>query len=83
MGVITWLVGWALVLYEAMVIVHFVLALVKPASNKWVELLNCLVEPALRPIRRLLVEKLPARYQSFDWSHVVLILLVALIRVLL
>lgn len=83
MGIITWLVGWALVLYEVMVIVHFVLALVKPASNKWVELLNCLVEPALRPIRRLLVEKLPARYQSFDWSHVVLILLVALIRVLL
>lgn len=83
MGIITGLLGWALMLYEVVVIIHFVLTLVKPASNKWVELLNCLVEPALRPIRRLLVEKLPARCQSFDWSHVVLILLVALIRVLL
>ncbi len=83
MGIITWLVGWALMLYEAAVIAHFVLALVKPSSNKWVELLNCLVEPALRPIRRLLVEKLPAKCQNFDWSHVVLILLVAIIRVLL
>ncbi len=83
MGIITGLLGWALLLYELAVIVHFVLALVKPAANKWTELLSSLVEPALKPIRRLLVEKLPAKYQSFDWSHVVLILLVAIIRVLL
>lgn len=83
MGIITGLLGWILMLYELAVIIHFVLVLVKPASNKWIELLNSIVEPALKPIRRLLVEKLPAKYQNFDWSHVVLILLVALIRVLL
>lgn len=82
MGLISGILGWALLLYELAVIVHFILVL-KPVSNKWVELLNSIVEPALKPIRRLLVEKLPAKYQSFDWSHVVLFLLVALIRFLL
>lgn len=83
MGIISGLLGWALLLYELAIVVHLVLTLVKPASNKWVELLNSIVEPALKPIRRLLVEKLPTKYQSFDWSHVVLFLLVALIRFLL
>lgn len=83
MGIITGLLGWILLLYELAVIVHFVLVLVKPATNKWIEMLSSLVEPCLKPIRRLLVEKLPARFQSFDWSHVVLILLLALIRWLL
>lgn len=83
MGIISGLLGWVLLLYELAVVVHFVLTLMKPASNKWIELLNSLVEPALKPIRKLLVEKLPTKYQSFDWSHVVLFLLVALIRFLL
>lgn len=83
MGLISGILGWALLLYELAVLIHFVLVLVKPASNKWIELLNSIVEPALKPIRKLLVEKLPAKYQNFDWSHVVLFLLVALIRFLL
>ena len=83
MGIITGLIDLVLMLFELAVIVHFVIYLVKPASNKWIELLNSIVEPVLKPVRKLLVEKLPAKYQTFDWSHLVLIVVVAIIRIIL
>lgn len=80
---ITAILSWALLLYEIAIVAHFVVTLVKPASNKWLELLNSVVEPILKPVRKLMVEKLPAKYMSFDWSHLVLLVLVAIIRALL
>ena len=41
------------------------------------------IEPVLNPIRRILVEKLPPRWQIFDWSPLVAWLLVELVRYLL
>lgn len=83
MGIITGLIDLVLLVFELAVIAHFIITLAKPASNKWIELLNSIVEPVLKPIRKLLVEKLPTKYQTFDWSHLVLIVVVAIIRIIL
>lgn len=80
MGIITGLIDTILMLFELALIVHALLSWLKPASNKWTELLESIVEPVLAPIRKFLVQKLPSRYQVFDWSPVVAVLIVAVIR---
>lgn len=83
MGIITGLIDLVLLVFELALIVYVVLQWLKPASNRWTELLNSVVEPVLAPIRKLLTEKLPAKYQTFDWSPVAAILIVAIIRAIL
>lgn len=83
MGLITGLIDLVLMLFELALIVYVVLSWLKPAANRWTELLKSVVEPVLTPIRKVLVEKLPAKYQVFDWSPVAAILIVAIIRALL
>ncbi|MDO4837293.1 MAG: YggT family protein [Clostridia bacterium] len=70
-------------LFDVCLLLYVLLSWLKPASNKWTELLKRVVEPVLTPIRRVLVAKLPARWQIFDWSPVVAWLLVELINMLL
>lgn len=83
MGIITGLIDLILMLFELALIVHVLLSWLKPASNRWTELLESIVEPVLAPIRRFLVQKLPSKYQVFDWSPLVAVLIVAIIRALL
>ncbi len=70
-------------LFDVCLLLYVLLSWLKPASNKWTELLKRVVEPVLTPIRRVLVAKLPARWQIFDWSPVVAWLLVELVNMLL
>ncbi len=70
-------------LFDVCLLLYVLLSWLKPASNRWTELLKRVVEPVLTPIRRVLVAKLPARWQIFDWSPVVAWLLVELVNMLL
>jgi uncharacterized protein YggT (Ycf19 family) len=70
-------------LFDVCLLLYVLLSWLKPAANRWTELLKRIVEPVLTPIRRVLVAKLPARWQIFDWSPVVAWLLVELVSRLL
>lgn len=86
MGVILFLyrlIRLAMWLFDVALLLYVVLSWLRPAANRWTELLRRVVEPVLTPIRRVLMEKLPARWQIFDWSPVVAWLLVELIGWLL
>lgn len=80
MRLIYTLLSWALSLYELALLVYVILSWVRPAANRWTELLRSIVEPVLRPIRRFLMAKLPARWQIIDWSVAVAWLLLGLLR---
>lgn len=83
MGIITGLIDLVLLVFELALIAYVVISWLKPASNRWIELLKSVVEPVLVPIRKVLVQKLPSKYQNFDWSPVAAIIIVAVIRILL
>ena len=70
-------------LFDVALLIYVALSWLKPAANRWTELLRKFVEPVLTPIRRVLVEKLPPRWQILDWSPLVAWLLVELVRDLL
>ncbi|MBE5803276.1 MAG: YggT family protein [Clostridiales bacterium] len=79
-SIIGGLLIFSLELYGLAVIAHFVLSLIKPStSNKWIELLNLIVEPALQPLRKLLTSMFNARFDKFDWSHIVLLVLLQIV----
>ena len=73
----------ALWLFDVALLIYVAMSWLRPTANRWTELLRKIVEPVLNPIRRILVEKLPARWQIFDWSPLVAWLLVELVRYLL
>lgn len=83
MGIITGLIDLVLLLFQLALIVYVILAWLKPAANRWTELLKSVLEPILTPIRKILVQKLPSKYQNFDWSPVVAFVIVAIIRIIL
>ena len=80
MRLIFTLLSWALSLFELALLVYVILSWVRPAANQWTELLRAIVEPVLRPIRRILMAKLPVRWQIIDWSVAVAWLLLGLLR---
>ena len=73
----------ALWLFDVALLIYVAMSWLRPTANRWTELLRKIVEPVLNPIRRILVEKLPPRWQIFDWSTLVAWLLVELVRYLL
>lgn len=73
----------ALWLFDVALLIYVAMSWLRPTANRWTELLRKIVEPVLNPIRRILVEKLPPRWQIFDWSLLVAWLLVELVRYLL
>lgn len=86
MGIIMLLyrvVRFALWLFDVALLLYVLLSWLRPAANRWTELLRGVVEPVLTPIRRVLVAKLPARWQIFDWSPVVAWLLLEIVGWLL
>ncbi|MDO4483370.1 MAG: YggT family protein [Clostridia bacterium] len=60
----------ALLVYELLLIAYVLLNWLKPAANRWTELLRRVTEPVLTPLRVAIVSRLPARYQPIDWSPV-------------
>lgn len=80
MGFIFSIINFVLDVYKLLVIVHFILTLLNVSANKWTTLLSSVVEPVLAPIRRVLTEKLPAKYQVIDWSPVALLIGIVLIQ---
>ncbi len=77
---ILYLILW---LFDVALLVYVAMSWLRPTANRWTELLRKIVEPVLNPIRRVLVEKLPPRWQLLDWSPLVAWLLVELVRYLL
>ena len=73
----------ALWLFDVALLIYVAMSWLRPTANRWTELLRKIVEPVLNPIRRILVEKLPPRWQIFDWAPLVTWLLVELVRYLL
>lgn len=68
----------ALELAMLLVVVDLLLGWVQPEPDRWPRrLLHALTEPALRPLRRV------ARAGGWDWSPLVLILLLGALRVAL
>ena len=76
---ISGLIGIVLGLYTLVLIAYIVINLIKPTANKWTELIRALAEPVVAPIRKILVAKLPRKYQVFDWAPVVAIIAIAVI----
>ncbi len=74
------LINWAFNIFEILLIVHVALSWIRPTANKWTVMLDRIVEPVLSPIRRFLQAKLPAAAQIFDWSPMVALLLLSLLR---
>ena len=70
------LINLLLSLYSLAVVIYIFISLVKPAANRWTELLRGIVEPVLTPVRRLLQQHLPSQWQVVDWSPMVLLLLI-------
>lgn len=74
------LISTAFSLYELALMAYVILQWVNIPANRWTELLRRIIEPVLMPIRRLLMSKLPVRFQMLDWSPMVLLLLIGLAR---
>ena len=74
------LVQLAFSLYELAILLYVLLSWLRPAANRWTELLRSVVEPLLTPIRRLLIAKLPTSLQIFDLSPVLALLVISIAR---
>ncbi len=78
------MIGFLIGLYSLVVIVYFVLQFLPIPANKWTEMVRELVEPALDVVRTLMDRYLPQlRSKGFDWSPVVLYIVLRLIGVVL
>lgn len=66
--------------YMLLVLAHFILMLVKVPANQWITLLASIVEPVLKPVRKLVNRLLPQKWQIIDWSPVALLLGITIAR---
>ena len=73
------IVYWLLHLYSLLFLVRAILSWARPAENRWTVLLRCLTEPALTPVRKLLARLFPNGTRMFDFSPVVVILILELL----
>ncbi len=69
--------------YKLAIIAYVVISLLRIPANKWTEMLRSIIEPLLAPIRSLLHQYLPNKYQILDWSPAALFLLVCVVQWLL
>lgn len=77
------LLNTLLELYKLALLVYVVLSWLRIPANRWTVLLQRLVEPVLEPVRRFLRAKLPKEWQIFDWSALVVYLLIGVVQTLL
>ena len=76
------LVDLALSLFNLCLLIYVVLSWVRPASSRFTELINKVVEPVIAPVRRFLNAHIPAAWgvSGVDFSPIVLWILVGLVR---
>ena len=77
------LLNSALELYKLALLVYVVLSWLRIPANRWTVLLQRLVEPVVAPVRRFLRAKLPMQWQMFDWSVLVVYLIIGVVQSLL
>ena len=70
-------------LYKLALLVYVVLSWLRIPANRWTVLLQRIVEPVVGPVRRFLRAKLPMQWQMFDWSMLVVYLLIGVAQSLL
>ncbi len=74
------LINTILNLYNILLLVYVILSWIRPAQNKWTDLLNRVVEPVLNPVRNFLMKNVPQLMRTFDFSPVAVWLLISLVR---
>ena len=74
------LINSLLELYKLALLAYVVLSWLRIPSNRWTVLLQRVVEPVVAPVRRFLRAKLPVQWQMFDWSVLVVYLLIGLLQ---
>ena len=67
-------------LFSLALLVYCIISWFYPVRNKWTELLRTVVETVLNPVRRLLAQHVPQRWQLMDFSPIAAWLLLALLR---
>ena len=70
-------------LYKLALLAYVVLSWLRIPANRWTVLLQRIVEPVVSPVRRFLRSKLPMQWQMFDWSVLVVYLLIGVAQSLL
>ncbi|MCH5287349.1 MAG: YggT family protein [Christensenellaceae bacterium] len=70
-------------LYKLVLLAYVVLSWLRIPSNRWTVLLQRLVEPVVTPVRTFLRARLPREWQMFDWSVLVVYLLIGVVEMLL
>ena len=77
------LVDFILSLFNLCLLIYVILSWVRPAANRFTELINRIVEPVLTPVRNFLRLHGPSSWSisGVDFSPVVLWILIGLVRV--
>ena len=70
-------------LYKLALLAYVVLSWLRIPSNRWTVLLQRIVEPVVGPVRKSLRRHLPMQWQMFDWSVLVVYLLLGVAQTLL
>ena len=70
-------------LYKLALLAYVVLSWLRIPTNRWTVLLQRVVEPVVGPVRRFLRARLPMQWQMFDWSVLVVYLLIGVAQSLL
>ena len=72
----------ALSLFNLCLLIYVILSWVRPASSRFTELVNRIVEPVITPVRRFLNAHWPRAWgvSGIDFSPLVLWILVGLVR---
>lgn len=83
MSILLGLIKGLLDVYKLLIVAYCILSAIGIPANRWTELLRSVIEPFLKPIRKLLAQKLPASWRMLDWSPVVLFLVVTILKWLL
>ena len=83
LSILSYLIILAVKLYKLLVVIYFILKLLKVPANKWTALLDSVIEPVLNPIRKLVNQHLPQKWQIIDWSPVALFLVITVVQWLL
>ena len=82
MNFIRMLFGWAIRVFDLMLIIHCAASWVHLEPNPVTDFIAQVVEPVLSPLRRVLARYLPPLTRPVDWTPAVLILLLSLISTL-
>ena len=70
-------------LYKLVLLAYVVLSWLRIPSNRWTVLLQRLIEPVVGPVRAFLRARLPMQWQMFDWSVLVVYMLIGVVQMLL